>query len=76
MFTLSGSYYQTRVNKFSKFISNITVTLMELLPNNTTHFSRHQVILTLSASYWQIILHTFPEFMSSNTDIFREFLPN
>ena len=75
-YRLSGSYYQTRVNTFSEFISNITGTLMELLPNNTTHFFRHQAILTFSESYWQIILHTFPEVISSNTDIFREFLPN
>ena len=56
MLTLSESYYQTRVNKFSEFISNVTGTLTELLPNNTTHFSRHQAILIFSESYWQIIL--------------------
>ena len=37
---LSESYYQTRVNKFSEFISNFTGTLKELLPNNIAHFSR------------------------------------
>ena len=36
---LLESCYQTRVNTFSEFISNITGTLRELLPNNTTHFS-------------------------------------
>ena len=76
IFTLLGSYYHTRENKFSEFMSNITGTLLELLLNNTTHFSRHQTILTFAESYWQIILNTFPEFISSNTDIFREFLPN
>ena len=65
------SYYTTRVNTFSEFISNITGTLRELLANNTTHFSRHQAILTFSESYCQTILHTFPELTSNNTDIFR-----
>ena len=37
-------YYQTKENTFSEFMSNITSTLKELLPNNTTHFSRHQAI--------------------------------
>ena len=72
--TLSVSYYQTRVNTFSEFISNITGTLRELLPNNTTHFSRHLAILTFSKSYCQTTLHTFPEVTSNNTDIFRELL--
>ena len=57
-------------------MSNITGTLKELLPNNTTHFSRHQAILTFSESYWQTILHTFPELTSNNNDIFRELLGN
>ena len=69
--TLSVSYYQTRVNTFSEFISNITGTLRELLANNTTHFSRHQAILTFSESYCQTILNTSPELTSSSTDIFR-----
>ena len=73
---LLESYYQTRITKFSEFISNIASTLMELLPNNTTPFSSHQAILTFSESSWQIILHTFPEFIPSNSNIFREFLPN
>ena len=92
--TLSERYYQTKVNKFSGFISKITGTLrkllqqyytlfrissntdifQELLPNNTTHFSRHQAIQTFSESYWQTILHTFPELTSNNNDIFRELL--
>ena len=63
------------MNKFLEFISNVTGTVMELLTNDTTHFSRHQAILKFSESYWQIILHTFQEFISSNTDIFKEFLP-
>ena len=74
--TLSESYYQTRVNTFSEFISNITGTLRELLPNNTTHFSRYQAILTFSESYCQTILHTFPELTSNNTDISRWLLAN
>ena len=74
--TLSESYYQTRVNTFSEFISNITGFLRELLPNNTTHFSRNQAILTFSESHWQTIVHTFPELISNNTDIFRELLAN
>ena len=73
---LSESYYQTRVNTFSAFISNITGTLRDLLPNNTTHFARHQAILTFSESYGQTILHTFPELTQKNTDIFRELLAN
>ena len=74
---LSKSYYQTRVNTFSVFISNITDTFRELLPNNTTHISKHQTILTFSESYWQTI-QTFPDFisLSNNTDIFRELLSN
>ena len=36
----------------SDFISSNTDTLMKLLPNNTTLFSRHQAILTFSKSYW------------------------
>ena len=35
----------------SDFISNNTDSFMELLPNNTTHFSRHQTILIFSESY-------------------------
>ena len=57
-------------------MSNITGTLRKLLPNNTTHLSRHQAILTFSESYWQTILHTFPELTSNNTDIFRELQAN
>ena len=68
-------------------MSNITGTLRKLLPNNTTHFSRHQAILTFSESYWQTILHTFPELTSNNTDTpksywqtilhtFPEFIPS
>ena len=76
MLTLSKSYYQKRVITFSEFISNITGTLRELLPNNTTHFSRQQAILTFSESHWQIILHTFPELTSNNSNIFRELLAN
>ena len=71
-------YYQTRVNTFLNLISNITDTFSELLPNNTTHFSRHQSILTFSESYWQKMQQTFPDFilLSNNTDIFRELLAN
>ena len=47
------------LHTFSEFISNITDTFRELLPNNITHFSRHQTILTFSESYWQTILQTF-----------------
>ena len=69
------SHFQTITTNNSKhvsdFISNNTDSFMELLPNNATHFHRHQTILTFSESYWQTILHTFPEFISSNTDIFR-----
>ena len=72
--TLSVSYYQTRVNTFSEFISNITGTLRELLPNNTTQFFRHQAILTFSESYWQTITHNFPKITLYNIDIFRELL--
>ena len=64
--TLSESYYQTRVNTFSRFISNITGTLRELLPNSTTHFSRRHAILAFSESYWQTILHTILELTSNN----------
>ena len=74
--TLSESYYQTKVNTFSELISNITDSFRELLPNNTTHFSRHQTILIFSQSYSQTILHTLPELKSNNTDIFRELLAN
>ena len=69
------SYYQTRVNTFSEFISNITGTLRELLANNTTHFSRHQAILTFSESYCQTILHTSPE-LTSSIMTFSELLGN
>ena len=51
--TLSESYYQTKVDTFSEHISNITDTFRELLPNNSTHFSRHQTIATFSEGYWQ-----------------------
>ena len=40
--TFSESYYQTRINTFSEFISDITDIFRKLLPNNTTRFSRHQ----------------------------------
>ena len=50
--------------------------LRDLLPNNTTPFSRYQAILTFSESYWQTILRTFPELTSNNPDIFRELLAN
>ena len=66
IFTLSESYYQKRVNTFSEFISNITDIFRELLPNNTTHFSKHQTIPTFPESYWQTVLHTFPELISNN----------
>ena len=72
MLTLSESYYQRRVNKFSEFISNITGTLIELLPNNTTHFSRRQATLTFSESYWQILLYTFPEFLERRANYDNE----
>ena len=55
-------------------ISSNTDIFQELLPNNTTHFSRHQAILTFSESYWQTILHNFPELTSNNNDIFTELL--
>ena len=48
----------------------------ELLPSNSTHFSRQQTILTFSDSYWQTILHNFPKLTSNNIDIFRELLAN
>ena len=53
------------------FTPNITGTFRELLPNNNTHFSRHQATLTFSESFCQTILHASPELTSSNTDIFR-----
>ena len=50
------SHFQTITTNSTKhvldFISNNTDTLMELLPNNTTHFSRHQTKLIFSESYW------------------------
>ena len=72
---LTISYCETKINTFLEFISNITYTFRELLPNNT-RFSRHQSILTFSESYWQTIVHNFLEFISSNNDILREFLSN
>ena len=49
------SHFQTIATNNSKyvsdFISNNTDSFMELLPNNTTHFPRHQIILTFSESY-------------------------
>ena len=60
MLTLSESYYQTRVNTLSEFISNITDTFRDLLPTNksnktgifrellantTTDFSRFDIII-------------------------------
>ena len=36
----------------SDFISSNADTLMELLPNSTTHFFRHQKKLTFSESFW------------------------
>ena len=44
--TFSESYYQTRINTFSEFISDITDIFRKLLPNNTTRFSRRQTRLT------------------------------
>ena len=55
----SGSYYQTRVNTFSEFISNITGTLRMLFPNNTTYFSR---------AY--IKQYIFRELLANNTTYF------
>ena len=56
------SHFQTITANNSKhvsdFVSNNTDTLMELLPNNTTHFSRHQTMLTFSESYWETILQS------------------
>ena len=73
--TLSVSYYQTRVNTFSEFISNITGTLRELLPNNTTQFldiKQHWHF----QSYWQTITHNFPKITLYNIDIFRKLPAN
>ena len=67
-------YYQTRVNTFSEFISNITDSFRELLPNDTTHFSRHQIIVKFSESYCQTIPHTFLKLTSNTTDIFKDLL--
>ena len=58
--TLSESYYPTRVNTFSDFITNITDTFRELLPNSTTHF------LILSSN-----IDIFREFIPRNNDFFR-----
>ena len=71
--SLTIGYYQIRVNTFSEFISNITGTSRELLPNNATHFSRHQSVLIFSESDRRTIRQTFPDFisLSNNTDIFR-----
>ena len=76
--SLTIGYYQIRVNTFSEFISNITGTSRELLPNNATHFSRHQSVLIFSESDRRTIRQTFPDFisLSNNTDIFRELLVN
>ena len=56
---LAGSYCQELVvannlpaNMFQISYQHNTETLIELLPNNTTHISRHQKILTFSDSYW------------------------
>ena len=50
------SHFQTITTNNSKhvsdFISNNTDSVMELLPNNTIHFPRHQAVLTFSESYW------------------------
>ena len=50
------SHFQTittnNSNNVSDFISDNTDSFIELLPNNTTHFPRHQTILTFSESYW------------------------
>ena len=50
------SHFQTITTNNSKhvsdFISNSTDSFMGLLPNNTTHFPRHQTILTFSERYW------------------------
>ena len=69
------SHFQTITTNNSKhvsdFISNNTDSFIELLPNNTTHFPRHQAILifqrvtgkqyyTLSQSLYQAIM-TFSE---------------
>ena len=57
--TLAGNYCQQLVvvnnlpaNMFQILYQHNTETLIELLPNNTTHISRHQTILTFSDSYW------------------------
>ena len=62
---LTIGYYQTRVNTFLEFISNITDIFRELLPNNTTHFSRHQWILAF-----------FRELLANNTTKFSKFRIN
>ena len=50
------SHVQAVITDYSKhvsdFISNNSDTFMELLPNRTTHFTRHETILTFSESYW------------------------
>ena len=54
-------------NHIFRVHTNITDTFRE-----STHFSRHQIILTFSESYSQTILQTFPDFISlSNTEIFK-----
>ena len=76
--TISESYYHTRINTFQEFISNITDTFWEFLPNNNAHFSRYQTILTFLESYWKTIPLTFADLISlaNNTDIIRELLTN
>ena len=48
VFTLSDCYDQ----QLQTLQISYTDTFIELFPNNTTHFSRHQTILTFSESYW------------------------
>ena len=66
---LLESYYQTRVNKFSEFISYITGMLMKLLyytffqtPGNTNIFRELLANNTHFQSLYQAIL-TFSEFL-------------
>ena len=62
--TFSESYWQTKLQTFSDFISlsNNTDIFREVLTNNTTNFSRFYIIIKQYwhfQSYWQAILQTF-----------------
>ena len=67
MLTLLESYYQTSVNTFSKFISNIEGGTPKQYCTLFQTSSNTDIFRELLST----VLHTFPELISSNTDIFR-----